>query len=800
LRIGEVRPTIFFSGTGDDLRQVVNVTMEGDAVASDAEVVFKFPGRDACRSRLCDLDSTEDGYQVSVPDIREAMQVEVALEAGGQTLDSREMAWQPRKHWRVHLVPISHHDLGYTDTIENVRALYCRMYEDALRFCRETDDWPHEAKFRYTAEGSWSLRHFVEHASPETIEELARRVAEGRIEIPALIGNAVSAMYGHEEQIRLLYPSFRLKRLLGGEIRTGSITDVPGLSWGLPTLLAGAGAKYFYAGLPTYFHWGRDDIHEFWDGSRILRDHGAPDAFYWQGPDGRKVLVYYQVSYGLWHVDVSHGIYGPRTCEDVFEQLPGMLDEIDRKGNPFSVARYGGYGGADNLPPTIAASEVARDWNATWAFPKLVISTNTMFFEELEKQCEGLRTFSGELPHTDYPVGALCSADVTSLNRATHDKLPAAERFAAIASVEDEDAAQSDVIERAYMDMMLFDEHTWGYRTPVGHLQDLAWHEKSAYAYRAAAAADTVLSNGLRSIASGVHRSEDVPHVIVFNALAFERNDIVRLEGFQADEPFDLVDVSTGEKVPYQVETIDDPLAPVRHASERFAIGQFNPAMRRELVFEARNVPALGYKTYKLVPVDSAPAFESSITFGENTIENSFYKVTLDPKTGVVARIFDKGSSRELVDPGAAHGANQIVVRKVATGEFECQARAAVRKGKEGPVCRSLVVSTEVFGCPQVTQEVILYEGIKRIDFNNRVLKDSRPAVGPSMTSSRVPTPITTRCSTGPMSPTANSASPLHRWTRTWWSSAASGRAMFPRRTTGSRRPTSDGISSHPRT
>ena len=729
MRIDKVEPTVLFEGAGDDLRQVVNVTLEGDTGVPDAEIVFRFPGRSDCRSRLGDLELTGEAYRVKVPDVREPARVEVALEADGTALDRREVDWRPRKHWRVHLVPISHHDLGYTDTIENVLAQYCGMYEDALRFCRETDDWPYEAKFRYTAEGSWSLRHFVEQASPETVKELAKRVAEGRIEIPALVGNVISAMYGHEEQIRLLYPSFRLKRLLGGEIRTGGITDVPGLSWGLPTVLAGTGVKYFFAGLPTYFRWGRNDIHEFWDADRILREHGPPDAFYWQGPNGGKVLVYYQVAYGCWHVDVSRGIYGPRTCEDVLQQLPGMLDKIDTRGNPFSVARYGGYGGADNLPPTLAASEVARDWNARWAFPKLIVSTNTMFFEELERQCESLRTFSGELPHTDYSVGALCAADVTALNRATHDRLPAAERFAAIASFENKDAAQSNVIERAYMDMMLFDEHTWGYKTPVGHVQDLAWHEKSAYAYRAAAAADTVLANALQRIAGGVDRRENVPHVIVFNALAFERSDIVRLEEFSIAEPFEIVDVETGEKVPYQVETLDDPSAPMRHAPERFAMGRFNPEMGRELIFEARNVPSLGYKTYKLVPAEPAPVFESSFKCGEHTIENRFYKVTLDPNTGVVAGIFDKSCSRELIDPAAAHGANQVVVRKVASGELACQARATVGRGRAGPVCRSLVVSTEVFGCPRVTQEIVLYENIKRIDFNSRVLKDFRPAL-----------------------------------------------------------------------
>ena len=57
-------------------------------------------------------------------------------------------------------------------------------------------------------------------------------------------------MSSHEELIRLLYPSFRINKEFGGQIKVGSITDIPGLSWGLPTVLSGAGINYFFGGMP----------------------------------------------------------------------------------------------------------------------------------------------------------------------------------------------------------------------------------------------------------------------------------------------------------------------------------------------------------------------------------------------------------------------------------------------------------------------------------------------------------------------------------------------------------------------
>jgi hypothetical protein len=51
----------------------------------------------------------------------------------------------------------------------------------------------------------------------------------------------------------------------------------------------------------------------------------------------------------------------------------------------------------------------------------------------------------------------------------------------------------------------------------------------------------------------------------------------------------------------------------------------------------------------------------------------------------------------------------------------------SVQKGQTGPVYGSLIIKAQGAGCPQITQEIILYNQIKRIDFANRILKDSTP-------------------------------------------------------------------------
>ncbi|MGB9596393.1 MAG: glycosyl hydrolase-related protein, partial [Candidatus Poribacteria bacterium] len=117
------------------------------------------------------------------------------------------------------------------------------------------------------------------------------------------------------------------------------------------------------------------------------------------------------------------------------------------------------------------------------------------------------------------------------------------------------------------------------------------------------------------------------------------------------------------------------------------------------------------------------------LTLGEFEIENRFFKVKLNSKTGTIESIYDKELGIELIDENAEHQANQIIVRWVKTGQLESPKSAIIRKGKDGPVCASLLVSSNVVGCPQITQEIVLYDKLKRIDIANLVLKDTTPTM-----------------------------------------------------------------------
>ncbi|RKY57666.1 MAG: hypothetical protein DRP94_08345 [Candidatus Latescibacterota bacterium] len=752
LHLKDVRPTVFFVSREGRLDQIVEITVENRGKPVEARVKI-LKGARASEIPVGPIKPGEGRYQIAVPEIGEEGPVEFALLVGDKVQDRRSITWRPKRHWEVYLVHISHHDLGYTDLPRDVLREHDGFMDEILRFCEETEDWPEEAKFRYTIEGSWSVLHFVEEGSEDLVEKLVRYMKQGRIELTAFFGNETTELCGHEELIRLLYPSFGLGRRYGIPIRSAEVDDIPGLSWGLATVLAGAGVRYLAAGIPDYFRW-KKKVHFIWDESEVLpRD--LPGAFWWEGPDGGKVL--------FWYCPFGGSGWSPLDYEQAFRQLPGMLEALEEKGYPFEVVRFRFIGGhRDNSPPDVRLSQIAKEWNRRWAYPRLIVSTNSQFFERLEKgHGKALRTFRGELPDTDYTVGATSTAKETGVNRRTHDLLNSAEKFATIASAVAGYPYPEGRLREAYENMLLYDEHTWGQAHPIGPAQEANWSEKACLAYRARALAHDTLSKSLNRIVDHIELAEDGYHIVVFNPLSWRRTDLVRVllrepapcgrpmylrrdkPAFVSgsaigrdivhpplelvEEPFDLIDLDTGRKVPYQMVRLGDPHAPMPWAAERYAMGKVDPAHLVEMVFVAEDVPPLGYKTYRIVPAGVEEDFATSIRVGDMTVENRFFKVSLDPETGAINSIYDKELGREIVDRNAPHKLNQFIARWAESGREEGPRSSKITKGELGPVYGSLMVKGEGPGCPEVVQEVVLYDRIKRIDLANRLLKDSTP-------------------------------------------------------------------------
>ncbi len=221
-----IEPTVLLKNKDDRVVQLAEVVIAGSCEPVQADVVAKV-GASQNISDIGVVGQQQGTHQIYVPDIEKATEIEFVLMVGDKVCDSRRVKWKKQRRWEVYMVPITHHDLGYTDSIYNLMNRYDGFYDDILEFCEETEGWPEELSYKYTVEAAWSIQHFVENRPKDVVEKLVKYIKQGRIEISALFGVDITNLCGHEELIRLMYPSFELKRKYGAKISCAAVTDIP---------------------------------------------------------------------------------------------------------------------------------------------------------------------------------------------------------------------------------------------------------------------------------------------------------------------------------------------------------------------------------------------------------------------------------------------------------------------------------------------------------------------------------------------------------------------------------------------
>ncbi len=755
--IGTVTPTVLLTGEPGALRQLVRISVGNVGPPTPVTLAVTGPGTTA-RLELA-LPTGDSEQEVTLPEPSEPAELTFALLAGGREVDRRTVAWQPPPHLSVHVVQHSHHDVGYTNLASTVLREHCQFLDDALDLADGTADYPDDARFRLVIEQAWSLQEYARQASPARLERLGELLRRGDFELTALFGNLTTEICGAEELLRALYPSQRLARRFGCAVTTAEHNDVPGLSWGVAQVLTEAGIEFFCPQLPRYWNWCDPPMQTFWD-ERVLFPTSRPGGFWWQAPSGRRVL--------LWDCGGTGGDVRPDLPD-----LAGRLERLVAGGYPYQSVYWLVRGGArDNSPYQGGFCDTVRAWNQRWAWPRLRVSTNAAFWAELSRELPAdLPVFAGELPGQDYPVGSASTAAATAANRATQGQLPVAEQLATLADACTALPYPSEALDDAWLDLLWYDEHTWGHHFPAGPTAAAAELEKQVHAYRAAALAHDVTARALARLADHVDLPEDGLHLVVYNPLPQARTAPVAtplrelenagsqmvLVGDPAapDQPgylrgvpltdrwhlhpsaeitagrFDLIDLSSGQVVPHQIVPVaadsPAPYAPQREGlaagGRRYGFFEVARGLARELHFVATALPACGWRTYQLRPRTDLPpdwAAPSGLV-----IENAYYRVEVDHASGAVTSLIDRELDCELLDRAAPHGLGDLVVR-TPDGE-QPRPEVSADLGPYGAVYRSLERRFAVCGHPQVTQRLALHEGVKQLELSLRLLKSPAP-------------------------------------------------------------------------
>jgi alpha-mannosidase len=609
--------------------------------------------------------------ELRVPAVQEKTLATVEVRLADKSVARRKVTLKPVRKWKVYLLPHSHVDIGYTQLQTKVEQNQWRFIEQAIEASRRTADYPPGAQFKWNVEVLWAVDGYLRQATPEKQREFVEAVKKGWIGLDALYGNELTALCRPEELARLLDYAGRLSKRCGVKIDSAMITDVPGYTWGLISLLGQAGVKYFSMGPNDRARIGF--THQVWD----------EKPFYWVSPSGRyKVLCW-----------IPEGGYYQRFKGT--GEMVKRLGRMEAAGYPYDVVQVR-YCRGDNAGPGVDLCETVKQWNAQHVYPRLVIGTTSEMMHEMER-LHGAAIPEVRGDFTPYwEDGAASSARETGINRASAERLSQAEAIWAMSRPK---SYPDDAFYAAWRNVVLYDEHTWGAHNsisePDSEFAKGQWKIKQAFALDG-----DRQSRALLAAATSPHapKGAKVAAVQVFNTASWPRTDLVMLS-----QDLDLAGA--------RVKGPDGNPAP----SQRLADGT--------VAFIARDVPAFGAKRFTIEPGDAAA--EGSAAAAANKVRQANLSVTLDETTGAIASLRCRGIDAELVDRRAGLGLNDYFY---VPGTDPKQAKRCgpvkIKVKEAGPLVASLLVECAAPGCRKLSREIRLIDGIDRVDLIDIVDKE----------------------------------------------------------------------------
>ena len=669
--------------------------MRHNAAVQHGEVTLAV-GAEKFNQELSGREFGEQMVEFSVPEFTSAAKGEVTVNINGHSRRFPAVL-TPAKKWKLLVVPHVHVDVGYSDYQEKVAEIQSRELDEAMELIHEHPD------FRFSPDGYWSVRQYLAGRSKDQQEQLFRMVKDKKIFVPTVEACLLTGFPALETLIRSLYPAFQFNQKYGGDANYADITDVPSYSWSYASVMSAAGLKYFVSGCDND------------NGPVLLYSRlNEKSPFWWQGPDGGKVLMWYS-----WNYSQLAGLFGGLQGEIAagHDSMPIFLQAYSRpEYKSDAVLVYGTQWENTDLFPRQAS--LAEDWNKIYAYPHLQYSGFADAMGYIARQFgDAIPVVRGDGgPY--WEDGIASTARSAAIERETEQRALAAETFSTISSlINPRLRPEADVLKGLWNNMVLYDEHTWGAAGSVSDPKSREtveqWAIKEDFATQAKKDVDYVLRRGLAALADYIYDPKGT--LLVFNPLSWQRSGMVEMD---LDKGLELMDLANNGTVPYEVLST-------------------GPDYRR-VRFLAQDVPSVGYKAYALKQTKAEPPTPQATA--EETLENQYYRVVLDPAGGAVRSILDKELNKELVNASSPYrfdqylyvtGADQTPNRLVEYSSGWPVPELSIHNAGAG---RLLSVTNQPFGVvarlessgvntPRIETEVILFNGQKKIEFINHVHK-----------------------------------------------------------------------------
>jgi len=280
----------------------------------------------------------------------------------------------------IYVVPLSHTDIGFTAPPSEVAAKMAEATDEAIEAAGKDPD------YRWCFESFWQLEQWLDrHQDPAPVVELLRASRFGLSAGYANPHSSLMSAWALDWEFRL--PA-EWGRQHGVTVDWAILDDVPGHPHDLPTFLARNGVRYLALGVNQGF-------------SKALPAEISNTPFWWEGPDGSRVLTWicadsYTDAYTKYGIDPGTARFFGR--KEFPEQDPiavmrsgigRMIARYRERGYAYDavLALHGfdnwGSGASRRLP------SAARDWNAAGGAPRIVVATPREFFRRIEEKDGG---------------------------------------------------------------------------------------------------------------------------------------------------------------------------------------------------------------------------------------------------------------------------------------------------------------------------------------------------------------------------------------------------------------------------
>jgi hypothetical protein len=533
---------------------------------------------------------------------------------------------------RFVIVLKTHFDIGYSALARDVEHEYRTTMID-----RALDTMDENAKVAGPGEQFvWTIPGWAMDTMLWDGQTAARRK---RIEAALSCGNLVThalpfSIHSASADVETLARSFiyssRIARKYNLPLPAAAkMTDVPGHDWIIPTLLHHAGVKFFHLGAnPTNF--------------QIKQ----PRVFWWEGPDGSRVLTMFSSGY-------DSGLFPP--ADWPYKTWLALVMTGDNQGPPQADA----------------VRDMIRRIKARFPNAEITVGRMEDFAQALLAEHPALPVVRGSVSDS-WVHGLASSPNATKTMVNERPQIRALEALHALDAARGlESPSVSNAVAGAYDSSLRWSEHTWGlanqhfipslhgeafYKAyaaglpPNYELMARSWKEHDNFASDIENRIEPRLAAELDTLAEDVNVSG--LRIVVFNPLPWARDGVVDFV-----YPFmGSLDKNAA------VKSVDD--------GKIEALQSWGHQSRRTGRFVAKNVPPLGYKTYVVTP-DKPPESSLAGDVPSATIENQWLKVTFDPARGCIASIIEKATGTELVDRTSPHGFGQYLYQQFSRKECD---------------------------------------------------------------------------------------------------------------------------------